>query len=141
MTANPEQLTCVSMIVCDSVFRDERSKKLVIIGTFNRIIAAKVPCIHPKMVVLFSVTNGNGVYNVSVRIVHERTGHEVINIAGPMKIDDPLAIADINVELQGVVFPQDGKYWVELKADGVILQARPLLVMVAPAQHPEQGHE
>lgn len=130
MKPNPEKLTCISIIVCDEVYRDEATKKLVIIGTFNEIIAPAVPCQHPRMTVLFTLTNARGEYDLSLTIEHEKSGHQVIGFSGPMKVDEPLRISDINIELRDLVFPEVGKYWVIVKADGEIIQERPLGVRV-----------
>ncbi len=130
MMRNPEKLTCISIIICDCVYRDETTKKLAIIGTFNRVKTTSLPFRLSRMTVLFTVTNGKGDYDVSLSIVHEESGHEVIQMRGPMAIKDPLAISEINVELKNLIFPAGGKYWVELKADGAVLQQRPFLVEV-----------
>lgn len=141
MPKNPEELTCISIIVCENVYRDERTKNLVIIGTFNQIETPALPCRFERMCVLFTLTNGRGDYEVVLSILHERTGHEVAHLGGPMKVADPLAITDIHVELRNLVFPEEGKYWVELKADGAVLQQRPFLVRLATGRPENKPHE
>lgn len=130
MSKSPEQLTCISIILCDDVYRDELTKKQVIVGTFNRVSARELPAIHPKMCVLFSLTDGNGEYDLSVAVEHEKTGQEILRVAGPLKVDDPQQIVDIDLNLQGVVFPEEGKYWIVLRSDDRILQQRPFFVRV-----------
>lgn len=130
MSKNPEKLSCVSIIICDDVYRDEATKKLIIIGTFNNIRANSTPCKHPRMVVLFTITNGHGEYDLSLSIEFERTGGLVTEFRGPLKLKDPLALYDINVTLTDMQFPEPGKYWVVLKADGEIIQQRPMFVVV-----------
>jgi hypothetical protein len=133
MKPNPERLTCVSIIVCDDVYRDEASKKLVIIGTFNRIQAISLPCLHPRMTVLFTLTNGKGDYDLALWIEHEKTGRRVAELRAPLRVDDPLAISDVNVELRNVVFTEPGKYWVAIEADGGVVQQRPFWVELLPS--------
>lgn len=128
MAENPERLTCISILICDEIYRDESSKKLVIIGTFNRLFAPKFPCRHPQMTVLFSVTNGKGTYDLHLIIEHEKSGAQIAQLGGPFAIDDPLAISDINLKLHNLEFSSEGKYWVTIKADGEILQQRPFFV-------------
>lgn len=128
MERNPEKLTCVSMVICDDIYRDEHTKKLIIVGAFNNISAPSMPCRHPRMHVLLTLTNGQGKYDVSLSIEHEETGHKVIEIRGPLKIENPLSIQDMNVILQDVGFQQEGKYWVVLRADEEIIQQRPFTV-------------
>ena len=128
MTNSPEKLSCISIIVCDDVFRDETTKKLVVIGTFNRIWAKEIPCTHRRINVLFSVTNARGRYDLKVSVEHEKTGRKVIELGGPFEVKSPLDIYDINLVLENLVFCDEGKYWVEIKADGEIIQQRPFFV-------------
>lgn len=134
---NSETLTCISIIVCENIYRDERTKNLVIIGTFNALRATAFPCVFPKMRILFTLTNGNGEYNLKLSIENERTGARIVGMEGPFRIDDPLAISDIDVELRAVPFPEPGKYWVTLQSDSETLQQRPLIVVDA---RPEGSH-
>lgn len=134
MQPNPEKLSCLSIIVCDDVYRDEVSKKLVIVGAFNQILAPGFPCIHRKMVVLFALTNGRGQYDFSLAIEHEETGEHIVEMRGPMTIDNPLIVTDVDVALLDTSFPRSGKYWVYLKADSEIIQQRPLWVAANPRQ-------
>ncbi|MBI5762621.1 MAG: hypothetical protein HZA51_03760 [Planctomycetes bacterium] len=128
MNTNPEKLTCISIVVCDDVYRDEQTKKLIVVGVFNTINAPTMPCAHGKLVVLFTLTNGKGEYNLELAVEHEQSGTEIVRISGPLRADDPLAISDVNVTLANLVFEREGKYWVVLKADGAILQQRPLYI-------------
>jgi len=128
-----EQLTCVSILVCDDVYRDEQTKKLVIVGTFNQITTASFPCMHPKMSVLFTLTNGNGTYDVALAIEHEESATMIAELKGPLQVTDPLAINDVIVQFVGAVFPKAGKYWVVLKANGEIIGQRPFMVKLPEA--------
>lgn len=128
----PEQLSCISIIICDDIYRDERTKKLLIVGTFNGIAGRELPVRHPRMCVLFSLTNGNGTYDLGLAIEHEATGDEVMRVNGPFEVKDPLAVYDIHVEMRGLSFPHAGKYWVTLRSGEAILQQRPFTVKVQP---------
>lgn len=134
MESNPEQLTCISIIICDDIYRDERTKKLVIIGTFNNLTTPSFPCAHRRMRVLFTLTNGKGDYDVHLSIEHEESGSKLIDLGGPMRITDPLAISDIDIEIENLVFANPGKYWVVLRADGRIIQQRPFIVTKLPGE-------
>ncbi len=129
--ATSEKMTCVSILICDEVYRDERTKKLVVVGTFNQFNAPQLPCKLPRMTVLFTLTNGRGSYDLKLSIEYETTGQAVVEIAGPFRIDDPLQIFDSNVYLIDVPFFDEGKYWVVLSADGEILGQRPFWVKKA----------
>lgn len=128
MSKNPEQISCLSIIICDEIYRDEDTKKLVIIGTFNRILASSLPCKHPRFTVLFTITNAKGNYDLRVSVEHERTGNIVLEVGGPLKVENPLDIKDLNLVMRDLIFLEEGKYWVTIKADGAIIQQRPFFV-------------
>jgi hypothetical protein len=124
-------------LIADEVYRDEQTKKLIVIGTFNSVLAESLPCVQPRMVVLFTLTNGNGSYDLQLSVEHERTGRPVVEMSGPITLDGPLQIVEVNVGLGGVVFPEEGKYWVVLRSDGEILSQRPLIVQKRVATREE----
>ena len=132
MARNPEELSCISIIVCDDIYRDEVSKKLIIVGTFNRITTPRFPCQHERMSVLLTLTNGRGKYDLSVAIEHEGTGEPVAEIRGPLTVQNPLGILDINMQLNKLQFPTAGKYWVTVKADEQIIGQRPISLREKP---------
>lgn len=136
-----EPLTCISVMICDDLYRDESTKKLIVVGAFNTISVPELPAQHPKMCVLFTLTNGRGEYDLSLTIEHERTGREILCIKGPLLIDDPLAIADVDVRLHGIVFPESGKYWVVLRCDEEIIQQRPFFVVEVDHSDREEHDE
>jgi len=134
MGSSTEKLTCVSMVLCDDVYRDEVTKKSVLVGTFNNINTPVLPYTHPRMVVVFSLTNGRGEYNLGLTIQNERSGQDVISLGGPLRVNDPLQFVDVTVVLRSVEFSDAGKYWAVLEADSEILAQRPFLVT-----HRDQG--
>ena len=126
MKPNPEKLQCISIIVCNDIYRDERSKNLVLCGTFNQVVGKKFPCRVPRMSVLVTLTNGLGNYDLRISVEHEASGVEILVLDGTAIISDPLSVQDVHVQMNEIVFEKPGKYWVVVKADNEILQQRPL---------------
>ncbi|MCL4195941.1 MAG: hypothetical protein KJZ69_00490 [Phycisphaerales bacterium] len=136
MTETLERPSCLSIIISDAVYRDEITKKLIIVGTFNTIHAQRFPHRHDHMSVLFSLTSGRRTYDVALGIENGSTGAVITEIHGPMRLDNPLHITDVNVELRNLEFPEPGKHWVTLKVDGEIICQRPFIV-AGPGATPE----
>ncbi len=128
--SNHRELTCLSVLVCDDVYRDEITKKMAIIGTFNAIRVERLPATHPRMSIVLSLTSGQGSHDVAVALEHEATGTEVVRIERPVTFDSPLAIADIALHLIAVPLTHAGKHWVTVRSGGTILQQRPFEVSV-----------
>ena len=141
MKVNPEKPDCLSIIICDDVYRDEHTKKMVVVGTFNNINTSTFPCRHPRLTVLFTLTNAVGDYSLSMRIEHEKTGRVIMEMEGPFHVDSPLMISDVNVQLGQLIFHEEGKHWVVLAADGAILAQRPFFVSLQKNQgrEPDSG--
>lgn len=133
-TKNPEQLTCISILVCDDIYRDEKTRKLVIVGTFNVINSPRFPCTHPRLRVLFTLTNGRGRYTLMLAVEEAASGRRIVEMSGPADVQNPLDIADIDVEMQNVTLPNPGKYWVQVYADGELVAQRPFVANLVPAQ-------
>ncbi len=138
MPANPELPECVSIILCDDIYRDERTKKLVIVGTFNNINVRSFPSIHHQLKILFTLTNGRGNYTIELSIENARTGNAIMKLKGPAQLPDPLKIVDFDIGLVGLPIPEPGKYWVVLKADDEIIAQRPFTVTNAGQEQEEK---
>ncbi|MCG3180565.1 MAG: hypothetical protein BIFFINMI_02927 [Phycisphaerae bacterium] len=136
-----EKPTCLSFIVCDAIYRDENTKKLIVVGVFNNITTHGLPAIHSKMCILFTLTDGRGKVDLSLSIEHEKTGAQIVEMRGPLQMDSPLMIRDFHVEFGNLQFPAEGKYWIILKADGEIVNQRPFRVSLVgrPEKDKEQG--
>jgi len=138
MAVPKDKLTCVAMVVCDDIFRDAMTGKAILVGAFSEIRCPTFPVRHAKLAVFFSITNGNGEYDLALSIEQEATGRELITLRGPLEVTDPLGIADIDLHLQAVEFPEPGKYWVTLKSDGAIIQQRPIMLRSASESPADQ---
>lgn len=138
MNETIERPSCLSIIISDAVYRDEITKKLIIVGTFNTIHAQTFPHRHEHMNVLFSLTSGRRTYEVALAIENGSTGASLTEIKGPMRLDNPLNITDVNVELRNLEFPEPGKYWVTLRVDGEIICQRPFMI-AGPGAQPDAG--
>ncbi|MBI4613226.1 MAG: hypothetical protein HY720_06405 [Planctomycetes bacterium] len=119
----------LAIMVCETVIRDERSKNISLIGTFNAILAPSFPCRHDRLHVYVSITNGRGAYNGEIRLTHYGEQMEtLLKAEGNLQMDDPNDIYDLDFEFRGVVFPRPGKYTFEFAANGRMIGSRPFLV-------------
>ena len=126
----------VMLVICDKAYRDHESGNMILAGTFNAIRSKRYPVRFSSMDVVFTLTDGRGQFEACLRIEHVATGEAVFEIKGPMVLDDPLAIHDYNVRLSQVIFPEPGKYVVELLIDGLAINSRPLMLI-----QQEEGQE
>ena len=86
------------------------------------------------MVVLFTLTDARVDIDLKLSIEQESTGNRILQVGGPLKVAEPLAIQDFDVKLHRVQFPDVGKYWIVLEADGEPLKQRPIYVKLMPSE-------
>lgn len=105
-----ETLKPLAMIICDEVVEDKRTDKKSLIGLFNQILTNKVPAVHKKMHVYFSLTNGRGNYRTILQYSYLPEMKVLGQIHGEVSFHDPNAILECDFELVDVLFPKEGKY-------------------------------
>ncbi len=126
---------CLAIILCDAIAREESSKKLTVSGVFNNIVASEFPARHRKMFVLLTLAGGWGEYELSLHIQHEETALDLLEFKGPFTMDDPSEVADLDVEIEDLLFPEPGRYCVCLSVDGTIIKQRPFAVRISESSH------
>ena len=122
----------VAFILCDQVIRDSASGKWSAIGIFDRILCAgPFPSVQPHIGVYFRITDAEGDYPITIdvgRLTDE--GYEVVTRTDNVriKVKDRMVQADFGINLQGVTFPEPGRYQMRLLANGELIGEWPLNV-------------
>lgn len=125
----------LSINICDTIIRDELTKKVSLIGLFNAIKASTFPSTHPSFHLYVALTNGHGKYKTSMRIVSVDNNEVLINIDGDLDVLDPLQAVEINICLQGLRFKGPGKYSLQVLCNGELIGSRDFMV-IGPPQLP-----
>lgn len=107
-------LTSVAVVLCDDLYRDELTGKMVLVGTFNSVNAPTIPYTLNRMAILVTLTGGHGDYNVSISIEHESTGNEVFRVGGPLSLPNPLDYVDLDLRLKDISFVEEGRHWINV---------------------------
>ena len=119
---------CLAMIVCDDVVEDKRSNKKTIFNAFNQIAAPKFPTKHQKLVVFLSLTNGHGTVPFDLQFVMGADEKVLCGLKGAVKFDDPLAVVELVLTMQGLPLPKEGQYSFRLLLGGHPVRERRLFV-------------
>jgi len=122
VTAKPKP-KYLAMLICDYVLRDAETQNKSLIGVFNRINASAFPVRHDRMHVFVSLTNGHGTYKSRLR-VRKMSGEPILSLDGTIDMKDPLAVAELNFQIRGMIVPEPGRYVVEFLCDGEVLVDR-----------------
>ena len=104
--------------ICDTIIRDEHTKKVSLMGLFSVIWASGFPCTHPLMHVYVALTGGHGKHEIEVRLSLTANEQMVMSMKGPVEFTSPLQVIELNLAWQRVTFKSPGEYAVEVFSDG-----------------------
>ena len=129
--------------ICDTVIRDELTKKVSLIGLFSLIASSNFPCTHPLMHIYLALTEGHGKHDMEVRLIREEDEKLVMGVAGSVEFANPLQVAELNLMWQNVIFEKPGEYSVQVfcKGNPVPIGARKFHVIRQGVIPPTSGSE
>lgn len=119
----------LSINLCDTIIRDENTKKVSLIGLFSVIHSRAFPVKHPEMHVYVALTNGHGQQDIDVRFVSLDSNEPIVGIKGQLTFQSPLQVAELNLKWRGVEFPAPGDYLVEVLCNGTRIGDRKFKVL------------
>jgi hypothetical protein len=130
------QPQCLSLVLCDAVIEDVRTRNKTLVSMFNGILTPQVPVRHDKMCAFAALTGGRGQVALQLRLCFDpEYEKDLLRLGGTVEFpqDDPQATVDMVFEMRGFVFQHFGRYTFELVCDGVPIMSRRFAVS-RPAQ-------
>jgi len=137
--STPVKPKCLAIVVCESVVEDIQTRNKCILNTFNGIFGFRFPCVHPKLVVFATLTNGHGTIPLELKFVQDTTREVLLGLQGAVEFNSPLDIADMVFNLHNLPLPAPGPYSVQIFANGEPIGER--RIQVALANIPGQGDQ
>jgi len=116
MAKKPEP-RCRAVVLCDVIYRDESTKKLILVGTFHVVHTLTVPCVHPAMSLYLAMNEGSGQYGFRITVEHVDTQQKVFETKGLLNFTDPNQLIEMNAPLTGLQFMNEGRYDIQVWAD------------------------
>jgi hypothetical protein len=122
-------------VVCDTIIEDRLTGKKTLVGLHDQIFAKQLPCRHPELDILVTLTSGLGNYPCEVICRHADMETMLFSAKGNVELRDPSTVTDMVFRLYGLKFTKPGTYWLQFLIDGIPLMTRPLKVSkVNPAE-------
>ena len=118
----------LALLVCDSIIEDKLTGKKSLIGLFDRVQTAKLPCVHPSMTIFVSLTGGRGEFPCEIICRHSDGETIAFSAKGKVVLRDPRQVVDLVFRLNGVRFPKDDMYWLHFMVDEIPIMMRPMFV-------------
>jgi len=118
-----------AFLLCDYVLQEAGSNKKSLIGIFEQVHSPRFPFRHGRISVYANLADAHGAYDLTLRLVRLRDGKILLEAKGlRIQVADPLSVAEIGMNLEGIVFEEEGKYEFALYANDHFLQSKPIRV-------------
>ncbi|MDD5496267.1 MAG: hypothetical protein PHP46_04100 [Candidatus Omnitrophica bacterium] len=115
-------------VLCDDVRREDNGK-FMLLGLFEAINAPTFPARHSSLFVANRWCKGEGNFTQRIRIVNTKDKKIVFQTE-----DQPFELKDIDghhtliSRFNNLVFPDPGKYWVEIFLNGELMLNYPIML-------------
>lgn len=112
----------LALLLCDQVITDAETNKKSLIGVFENINAPNFPVQVPSMALYAKLADAEGMYDLKVRVVRLRDESLVGEIElKSAETKDHLQPVDLVLKINGLLFPEPGKYEFQLFANEIYL--------------------
>jgi hypothetical protein len=118
----------LAMILCDLIITDVESNKKSLIGLFDRVESAAMPCVVNELHVYLSLTDGHGNLPVAIVCIAVDEGEELFRGHAEVEFADPLQVVELHFVFPAAQFPRPGEYRFQFLSDDVVLLERKFFV-------------
>jgi hypothetical protein len=124
----PQPPEVLAMILCDQVITDVQTNKKSLIGIFDQVETASLPCVLHELHIYLSLTDGHGRLSMTVVCVGDEGGEDLFRGDADVEFSDPLQVIELQFIFPNARFPRAGEYRIQLSALGQVLRERKFLV-------------
>ena len=108
----------LAILICDSVYIDERSKKKVLVGIFDNINATEFPTEYKPLAIYARLIDAEGEYSFRFDYVQVKDDKLLGKASIPsVTIPDRLKVYDLVIEPPPIPLPEPGEYEFRLFAN------------------------
>lgn len=116
------------MILCDQVITDVETNKKSLIGIFDQVETAALPCVLHELHVYLSLTDGHGTLAAAILCVTEDEGEELFRGETAVEFTSPLQTVELHFVFPHARFPRPGEYRFQFTTAGQVLLERRFFV-------------
>jgi hypothetical protein len=136
----------LAVVICDLVWKDPGTGKATLLGCFSALMGPKFPLSVLSLGLYVALTDGRGKIPIRIRIVDVDESHPpVLETDLEFEFADPRMIAEVCMNMQGLIFPKPGEYRCQVFAGSEFLIERRLVAVQIPqnpdARSEDQGEE
>ena len=120
-----------AMLICERVIREEGTGLVSLINVFENINTQQLPVTFPSLYVYAKMTEAQGEYAFRLDIVRRDTMSTIAEAQLPsVVVEDPMANADLIMQLGGLTFAEAGHYDFRLSANGRFVDSKSLQILL-----------
>jgi len=124
----PHPPEVLAMILCDQIITDLQTNKKSLIGLFDQVETASLPCVLHELHVYLSMTDGHGRLAMTLNCVGDDDGDELFRGTVEVEFSDPLQVVELQFIFPNARFPRAGEYRFQLLALGQVIRERRFVV-------------
>jgi hypothetical protein len=124
----PQPPEVLAMIFCDQIITDVETNKKSLIGLFDQVETATLPCLLHELHVYLSLTDGHGALALTLACVAEDDGEELFRGTADIEFESRLQVVELQFVFPNARFPRAGEYRFQLGASGQVLRERKFIV-------------
>lgn len=124
-----ERPICIAILICNEVIEDKETSNKTLVSIFNTIGAPGLPCQHPRMFVMISLTDGRGNWPITFKITAP-SGQVIMHLEGEAQFTNPLEVVDLVLQLRGLQIHEAGEHMVDVFTGAERLGSRRFQVVV-----------
>ena len=108
----------LALTLCEKAVVEEGTKNLTLVNTFTTMFMEHFPSLPQRFALYAALTDGLGDATIELVLTHLETDHEIRFLQMPVRFLDRLSEVRILYRLNGIIFPQPGRYQFSLFVDG-----------------------
>lgn len=135
MPAKPCDL--LAFVLADKVFREEGTHKVSVIGTFDSIWGKTYPLRWHVCHLYIAFTDTRpGTHKAKIELAYlDGANEKLVEVGGPVEVKDALAVTEMNIGLERLVFPRPGLAAFNFTLDDEPISSRKLRLAVGLPPH------
>jgi hypothetical protein len=127
----------LAMVICDSVARDDLTRRLTIINTLSGYVVDAFPATLTPFAVYLAMSEVHQPAILRISVVNEADEILFETEEGYVAASNPTIPVEFVMRFSGVVIEAPGDYFLRLTADGVYIVERRLGIALAKKERPE----
>ena len=124
-----QQPNAVGLLLCEKTIVEEATRNVTVVNHLTHLRVDSFPSVPQRLMAYAMLTDGIGAATLGLRIIRLDTFEDIYYRSYAAKFRDPLAQLRLRIRVNDCSFPVEGKYQVQLEADGELVAQAAITVI------------